>query len=167
MATHSSVLAWRIPGTGEPGGCRLWGRTESDTTEATAAAAACLLWRKMSVQVFCPLFDWVVFLVLNCMSCWCILEINSCCFLHCAKDFMLNYVPFVSFCFYFHYSRRWVTEDLAVIYVRECFACAFLQEFYSFWSYIQIFNPFLCMVLESFLVSFFYRWLTSYPSTTC
>ena len=35
MATHSSVLAWRIPGTGEPGGCRLRGRTESDTTEAT------------------------------------------------------------------------------------------------------------------------------------
>ena len=35
MATHSSVLAWRIPGTGEPMGCRLWGRTESDTTEAT------------------------------------------------------------------------------------------------------------------------------------
>ena len=35
MATHSTVLAWRIPGTGEPGGCHLWGRTESDTTEAT------------------------------------------------------------------------------------------------------------------------------------
>ena len=35
MAAHSSVLAWRIPGTGEPGGQRLWGRTESDTTEAT------------------------------------------------------------------------------------------------------------------------------------
>ena len=35
MATHSSVLAWRIPGTGEPGGCRLWGHTELDTTEAT------------------------------------------------------------------------------------------------------------------------------------
>ena len=33
MATHSSVLAWRIPGTGEPGGCHLWGYTESDTTE--------------------------------------------------------------------------------------------------------------------------------------
>ena len=28
MATHSSVLAWRIPGTGEPGGCGLWGRTD-------------------------------------------------------------------------------------------------------------------------------------------
>ena len=35
MAAHSSVLAWRIPGTGGLVGCRLWGRTESDTTEAT------------------------------------------------------------------------------------------------------------------------------------
>ena len=35
MATHSSVLAWRIPGTGSLVGCRLWGRTESDTTQVT------------------------------------------------------------------------------------------------------------------------------------
>ena len=35
MATHSSVLAWRNPGQGSLVGCRLWGRTESDTTEAT------------------------------------------------------------------------------------------------------------------------------------
>ena len=35
MATHSSVLAWRIPGTGSLVGCRLWGLTESDTTKAT------------------------------------------------------------------------------------------------------------------------------------
>ena len=35
MATHSSVLAWRIPGTGEPGRLLSMGRTESDTTEAT------------------------------------------------------------------------------------------------------------------------------------
>ena len=35
MATHSSVLAWRIPGTGSLVGCRLWGRTESDTIEVT------------------------------------------------------------------------------------------------------------------------------------
>ena len=35
MATHSSVLAWRIPGTGSLVGCHLWGRTESDMTEAT------------------------------------------------------------------------------------------------------------------------------------
>ena len=35
MATHSSVLAWRIPGMGGLAGCCLWGRTESDMTEAT------------------------------------------------------------------------------------------------------------------------------------
>ena len=35
MATHSSVLAWRIPGMGSLVGCRLWGCTESDRTEAT------------------------------------------------------------------------------------------------------------------------------------
>jgi len=35
MATHSTVLAWRIPGTGSLVGCPLWGRTELDTTEAT------------------------------------------------------------------------------------------------------------------------------------
>ena len=32
METHSSVLAWRIPGMGEPGGLPSLG---SDTTEAT------------------------------------------------------------------------------------------------------------------------------------
>ena len=33
MATHSSVIAWRIPGTGSLVGCRLWGHTESDMTD--------------------------------------------------------------------------------------------------------------------------------------
>ena len=35
VAPHSSTLAWRILGTGSLVGCRLWGCTESDTTEAT------------------------------------------------------------------------------------------------------------------------------------
>ena len=35
MATHSRVLAWRIPRRGSLVGCRLWGRTELDTTEVT------------------------------------------------------------------------------------------------------------------------------------
>ena len=35
MATHSSVLAWRILGTGSLVGCHLWGRTELDMTEVT------------------------------------------------------------------------------------------------------------------------------------
>ena len=33
MATHSSVLAWRIPGTGEPGRLQSMGSLRMDTTE--------------------------------------------------------------------------------------------------------------------------------------
>ena len=35
MATHSSVLAWRIPGTGEPSGLPSMGSQKSDTTDVT------------------------------------------------------------------------------------------------------------------------------------
>ena len=36
MVTHSSVLAWRVPGIGEAWWAAVYGgRTESDTTEAT------------------------------------------------------------------------------------------------------------------------------------
>ena len=87
-----------------------------------------------------------VFLVLNCMRCLYTLEINhlsvvsfaiifshsegclhlAYSFLCCAKDFKFNQVPLVYFCFYFRYSRRWVIEDLALIYVIECSAYVFL-----------------------------------------
>ena len=42
MATHSSVLAWRIPGTGEPGGLLSLGshRVGHDWSDLAAAAAA-------------------------------------------------------------------------------------------------------------------------------
>ena len=45
IATHSSVLSWRIPWTEKP--CRLspWARTESDTTEAT--------WQQQQQQTIC------------------------------------------------------------------------------------------------------------------
>ena len=51
MATHSSVLAWRIPGTGSLVGCHLWGRTESDTTDCSDLAAAAAAWDFESAQV--------------------------------------------------------------------------------------------------------------------
>ena len=46
MATHSSVLAWRIPGTGEPGGLPSMGshrvgHDRSDLAVAAATATAC------------------------------------------------------------------------------------------------------------------------------
>ena len=42
MATHSSVLAWRIPGMGEPGGLPSLGshRVGHDLSDLAAAAAA-------------------------------------------------------------------------------------------------------------------------------
>ena len=42
MATHSSILAWRIPGTGEPGGLPSMGphRVGHERSDLAAAAAA-------------------------------------------------------------------------------------------------------------------------------
>ena len=42
MATHSSVLAWRIPGTGELGGSMGSHRVGHDWSDLVAAAAACM-----------------------------------------------------------------------------------------------------------------------------
>ena len=46
MATHSSVLAWRIPGMGEPGGLPSMGshRVGHDLGDLAAAAAAACCW---------------------------------------------------------------------------------------------------------------------------
>ena len=86
-----------------------------------------------------------VFLALSSMSCLNILEINplsvvsfaiifshseGCLFtllsfLCCVKAFEFNQAPLVYFCFYLCYPRRWVIEDLALIYVIECSAYVF------------------------------------------
>ena len=42
MATHSRVLAWRIPGTGEPGGLLSMGLHRVGHDLAAAAAAVCI-----------------------------------------------------------------------------------------------------------------------------
>ena len=50
MATHSSVLAWRIPGTAEPGGLPSMGshRVRQDRSDLVAAAAG---WRWERVEL--------------------------------------------------------------------------------------------------------------------
>ena len=86
------------------------------------------------------LIDLFVFLVLSYISFLYILEINplsvvsfavifshsESCFIHlaysfvfCAKSFQINQVTLVYFFFYFHYSRRWVIEDLSLVCVIE------------------------------------------------
>ena len=39
MATHSSILAWEVPQTEEPGGLHPWGCKESDMTERLSTDA--------------------------------------------------------------------------------------------------------------------------------
>ena len=53
MATHSSVLAWRIPGTGEPGGLPSMGshRVGHDSNDSAAAAV-----REIKVRIPAPLY---------------------------------------------------------------------------------------------------------------
>ena len=55
MATHSRVLAWRIPWTEDPGGLRPWGCKESDTTEWLTHV---LEWVAISSQGIFPTQGW-------------------------------------------------------------------------------------------------------------
>ena len=54
MATHSNVLAWRIPGMGEPGGLPSMGshRVGHDWSDLVAAAAAATLCHFVGGQAF-------------------------------------------------------------------------------------------------------------------
>ena len=56
MATHSTILTWRIPRTKEPGGYSPWGCKESDRTEQFLTKGLCDLlsvihWVKSKTQV--------------------------------------------------------------------------------------------------------------------
>ena len=61
MATHSSVLAWRIPGMGEPGGLPSMGshRVGHDCSDLAAAAYHTILYyvplEQMVRRIYCPL----------------------------------------------------------------------------------------------------------------
>ena len=47
MATHSSILAWRIPWTEDPAGYSPWGREESDKTEQLSPACILFIYMYM------------------------------------------------------------------------------------------------------------------------
>ena len=57
MATHSSVLAWRVPGTGEPGGLRPWGRGVGHDWSDLAEVAE----RWVKFPVLCSRFSLVIY----------------------------------------------------------------------------------------------------------
>ena len=71
--SHSSVLAWRIPGMGGLVGCCLWGHTESDTIEATQQqqqqkSLNVLIHSKISVLYNYTLVISQLFPTLDCLS---------------------------------------------------------------------------------------------------
>ena len=47
-------------------------------------------------------------------------------FLCCAEAFEFNLVPSFCFCLYCHYSRRWIKQNVSVIYVKKHSAYVFL-----------------------------------------
>ena len=79
--------------------------------------ASCVFWK----LILCQLFHLLLF-----SPNWELSFHLAYSFLCCAKAFKFNQVPLVYFCFYFHYSGRWVIEDLALIYFIECSAYVFL-----------------------------------------
>ena len=87
------------------------------------------------------------------------------------ESFSVNLVLFVYFCFYFHYFRRQISQNIAVIYVRWqsvlpmfSFRC-FITPGLKFKCLIH-FEFIFCMVLETVLISLFHMWLSSFLSAT-
>ena len=77
MATYSSVLAWRIPGTGEPGGLPSMGshRVGHDSSDLAAAAARLVQWLRLSTstagtQVRSLVRELLLLLLLLLLSCF-------------------------------------------------------------------------------------------------
>ena len=58
------------------------------------------------------------------------------CFLCYANGVKFNWVPFVYFWFDFFYSRRWVKENIWMIYDKVCIVYVFLYKLYIFWFYM-------------------------------
>ena len=78
--------------------------------------AACIFWK----LILCQLFHLLLFSL--------ILRTSFHLIVSCAVQKLLSLIRshLFTFVLYFHYSRRWVIEDLALIYVIKCSAYVFL-----------------------------------------
>ena len=76
MATHSSVLAWRIPGTGEPGGAAVYGvaqsRTQLKRLSSSSSSRQLLSWKLQSLATLSfPAVDVFIWQLREYHSCLC------------------------------------------------------------------------------------------------
>ena len=70
-------------------------------------------------------------------------------FLCCAKVFKFKQAPFVYFCFYFHYSRKWVKEYLATVYGLLISLVLFqLPQLYNVLQFISMKGIFVTILLK-------------------
>ena len=83
MATHSIVLAWRIPGTGEPGGLPSMGshRVRHDWHDLAAVAIACMKWHLFVVLICISLITNNVEHLFMCLLTICISSLEKCLFI--------------------------------------------------------------------------------------
>ena len=156
MASHASI-AWRIPGTAEPGVLPSMGSHRVGHDWVTELNWTIAIWirslkkypfRSLAhfwcVCVFVCLF-FVLFCVLSCMRHLLVLQMNYLLiyflanffstlrvvifsrygFPCCVSAFKVNEVPCWVFLI-FHYSKRWIQREFAVIYAKACFSYAFL-----------------------------------------
>ena len=103
---HSQQQCKRVPFSSHPCQHLLFGNW--------AAWAVCVFWKLMPCQLLCLQRFSPILRAVYSFCLW---------FPLLYKSFGPHFFTFV---FYFHYSRRWIENDLAVIYVRECSAFVFL-----------------------------------------
>ena len=92
MATHSSVLAWRIPGTGDPGGLPSMGshRVGHDWSDLAAAAVG----SEMYFHNFCDSYrsfaHWKI--IWHVLESFCTLQMMIFCFTHTLKENLTKFI---------------------------------------------------------------------------
>ena len=116
-------------------------------------SSVCLLWRSIYLDLLAPIF-WLDSLfvcfdielhelliyfgdysLVSVFICNCFLPFWGLSFhilygfLFCAKSSKFNQVPFVYFCFYFHYSRRWVKKILLRFILKTVLSMVFSESF--------------------------------------
>ena len=186
MATHSSILAWRIPWTEKPGMLQSMWLRESDMiqrlkreriisdAEYLFMCLTAICRPSLKKYQFKSLAHFVLglylFLILSCMSCLYVLEMNSLwvslfanvssCSEGCAclsfrvilwqaNGFQVNEVPFSDLWFIFHYSERQSHSRLAAFYLKSCPIYIFSRisqypslslDSYTIWSLFRVWS---------------------------
>ena len=153
MATHSSVLAWRIPGMGEPGGLPSmgWHRVGHDWSDLAAAAAAVT---SDARHLFMYLWPFVYILWKNiCSGTQSILKLNNCFFFFTVECMSSLYILYINFLVDLYFTDFLLFHRLSLhfFFFLLCFWCH-MQKTIHFplcfllgvlWSghEISVFNP--------------------------